>query len=120
MGAQHTPGIFGCAPPASSTIEDKNMAKQTRTSANPQGNTHIQQQGATNPEHALDDQLTAEAEYQDSTAESHEFSSDMEIQQSGVHGPRKDDRLKKIVRQHPKKAIPQIESMEPEQAPFKE
>ncbi|MGG7054314.1 hypothetical protein [Nitrosomonas sp. ANs5] len=96
------------------------MAKQTRTASNPQSNTNIPQQGTTSPERALDDQLAAEAEYQDSMTESQEFPSDMEIQQSGVHGPRKDDRLKKIVKQHPKKAIPQIESMEPEQAPFKE
>jgi hypothetical protein len=128
--------------PASSTLEDKNMAKQTRTSANPQSNDNIQQQGMTSPEqrearireiaHAnyakrghtpgyeLDDWLAAEAEYQNSTAESQEFPSDMDIQQSGVHSPSKDDRLKKFAKQHPKKAIPQIESMESEQAPFKE
>lgn len=96
------------------------MAKSTHTSANPQRNARIQQQRTASPEHALDNQLAAEAEYQDSMAESQEFPSNMEIQQSGTHGPRKDDRLKKIVRQHPKKAIPQIESTEPEQAPLKE
>jgi hypothetical protein len=42
------------------------------------------------------------------------------MQQSGVHGARKDDELKRTVKQHPQKAIPQIESVEPEKAPFRE
>jgi len=42
------------------------------------------------------------------------------VQQSSAHGARTDDELKRIVRQHPQKAIPQIESVEPDKAPFKE
>jgi hypothetical protein len=44
----------------------------------------------------------------------------MELQQSSVHGPAMDEKLKQIITQHPRKAIPQVESMESENAPFKE
>lgn len=72
------------------------------------------------PGHALDDWLAAEAEIERGTAETEEFPPALEIQQSSLHGAGKDDELKRIVRQHPRKAIPQIESVEPAQAPFKE
>jgi hypothetical protein len=42
------------------------------------------------------------------------------MQQSCVHGAAMDDELKRIVRQHPQKGIPQIESIEPQEAPPKE
>ena len=72
------------------------------------------------PGHELDDWYEAEAALEHMTDEFAEFPPDIEMQQSGVHGARKDDELKRAVRQHPQKAIPQIESVEPENAPFKE
>ena len=72
------------------------------------------------PGHDLEDWLAAEAEIERGTAESGEFQPGTEVHQSSVHGAGKDDELKRIVRQHPQKAIPQIESVEPEKAPFKE
>ena len=72
------------------------------------------------PGHELDDWYEAEAELEHMTHEFAEFPPDIEMQQSSVHGARKDDELKRIVRQHPQKAIPQIESVEPKNAPFKE
>ncbi|MCL5061548.1 MAG: DUF2934 domain-containing protein [Candidatus Thermoplasmatota archaeon] len=72
------------------------------------------------PGHDLDDWLAAEAEIERIAPEPPEFPPDLEVQQSSVHGAGKDDELKRIIRQHPQKAIPQIESVEPEKAPFRE
>lgn len=72
------------------------------------------------PGHELDDWLAAEAEIERRTENAAEFPPDAAIQQSGIHGARMDDELKRIVRQHPQTGIPQIESVESEQAPFKE
>jgi len=72
------------------------------------------------PGHELDDWFEAEAALEHMTHEFAEFPPDIGLQQSSVHGARKDDELKRIIRQHPQKAIPQIESVEPENAPFKE
>lgn len=72
------------------------------------------------PGHELDDWLAAEAEIERRIEEAAEFPPDTAVQQSGVHGARMDDALKRTVRQHPQKAIPQIEGIDPEQAPFKE
>ena len=72
------------------------------------------------PGHELDDWLAAEAEIERRTEEAAEFPSDTAVQQSSVRGAGIDDELKRIVRQHPQRAIPQIESIELEQAPFKE
>ena len=72
------------------------------------------------PGHELEDWLAAEAEIERGMAESDAFPPGAALQQSGVHGAGMDDELKRIVRQHPQKAIPQIESIEPEKAPFKE
>ena len=123
------------------------MAKQTRTPVNPQTDPDITWRGAFSleqreamlreaayyhyvkrghtPGHDLDNWLAAEAELERRTpgrmaSESAEFPPDTEMQQSSVHGAGKDDELKRIVRQHPQKAIPQIESVEPENAPLKE
>ncbi len=118
------------------------MAKQTRTPVNPQSDPdmtwqedfsleqreamirdaayyHYAKRGYT-PGHDLDDWLAAEAEIERTTPESAEFPPDTEVQQSSVHGARQDDELKRIIRQHPQKGIPQIEGIEPENAPFKE
>lgn len=70
--------------------------------------------------HDLDDWLAAETELERGTPEPQEFPPDMELQQSSVHGPAMDEKLKQIITQHPRKAIPQVESLEPENAPFKE
>src|SRR5574340_1397004 len=77
------------------------------------------------PGHDLDDWLAAEAELERiaserPTSEFTEFPSDTEMQQSSIHGARKDDELKRIVKRHPQKGIPQIESVSPKKAPFKE
>lgn len=123
-------------------MEDENMAKQTRTPVNPQSDPDITWRGAFSleqreamlreaayyhyakrghaPGHDLDDWLEAEAELEHTTPESTEFPPNAEVQQSSVHGARKDEELKRIIRQHPQKAIPQIESIEPAKAPFKE
>ena len=118
------------------------MAKQTRTPLDPQNDPDITWRGNFSleqretmirdaayfhyakrgyaPGHDLDDWLAAEAEIERTTPESAEFPPDTEVQQSSVHGAGKDDELKRIVRQHPQKGIPQIEGIEPENAPFKE
>ncbi|HWR76694.1 MAG TPA: DUF2934 domain-containing protein [Thiobacillus sp.] len=118
------------------------MAKQTRTPVDPQTDPDITWRGAFSleqreamlreaayyhyvkrghaPGHDLDDWLAAEAEIERRTPESPEFLPDTKVQQSSVHGAGKDDELKRIIKQHPQKGIPQIESVEPENAPFKE
>jgi hypothetical protein len=123
-------------------MEDFIMAKKTRTPVNPQTDPDITWRGAFSleqreamirdaayyhyakrgyaPGHELDDWLAAEAELERRTPESPEFPPNTEVQQSSVHGAGMDDELKRIVRQHPQKGIPQIESVEPENAPFKE
>jgi hypothetical protein len=123
-------------------MEDFIMAKKTRTPVNPQSDPDITWRGAFDldqreamirdaayyhyakrgyaPGNELDDWLAAEAEIERRMAESPEFPPDIEMQQSSVHGARVDDELKRIARQHPQKGIPQIESVEPEKAPFKE
>lgn len=80
---------------------------------------HYTKRGYT-PGHDFDDWLAAEAEIERRMAESSEFPPGTAMQQSSVHGAGMDDELKRIVRQHPQRAIPQIESVEPENAPFKE
>ena len=72
------------------------------------------------PGHELDDWIEAEAALENMTDEFAEFPPNIEVQQSSLHGARQDDELKRIIKQHPQKAIPQIESVEPENAPFKE
>lgn len=42
------------------------------------------------------------------------------MQHGGVHGPAKDEALKRITRLHPQRDIPRIESMDPLSAPAKE
>lgn len=73
------------------------------------------------PGHDLDDWLAAEAAI-DRDAPPPE-TGDMgafEVQQGGTHGPIKDDELKRIVRQHPQRGIPQVEGIEPREAPPRE
>ncbi len=80
---------------------------------------HYAQRGYA-PGHELEDWLAAEAEIERMASAPAEPPPDAEIQQSSVHGAGMDDQLKRLVRQHPRKAIPQIESIEPDQAPLQE
>lgn len=118
------------------------MAKLTRASVNQQSDSSMMWQGAFSHEqreamireaayrhfakrgythgHDLEDWLLAEAELENKASASQEFPSDTEMQQSNVQGAGKDEKLKKIIKRHPQKAIPQIEGVEPEIAPFKE
>lgn len=116
------------------------MAKPTRTSVNQQNDTnrgalsleqrkalireaayhHFTKRGYTHG-HDLEDWFLAEAELEEKTSVfPQEFPSDTEMQQSSIQGAGKDEKLKKIIKRHPQKAIPQIESIEPEKAPSKE
>ena len=74
--------------------------------------------------HDLDDWLAAEAEVGrlSRIRERPEPVAPMEfeLQQSGTLGPREDEALKRIAKQHPRRDIPRIESVEPEDAPLKE
>lgn len=72
------------------------------------------------PGHELDDWLAAEAELERGAPESAEPPPDVEVQQSSAHGAHTDEELKRIIKQHPRKGIPQIESLEPDQAPPRE
>lgn len=45
---------------------------------------------------------------------------ELDVQGSAIHGFGKDDALKRMIRRHPQKAIPLVESMEPRKAPPKE
>lgn len=76
------------------------------------------------PGHDLDDWLAAEAELFRGAAERQPPESvettEFGMQESGVHGAWEDDALKRIIRQHPQKGIPQVEGIEPQEAPRKE
>jgi len=43
-----------------------------------------------------------------------------EVQQSTVRSPAKQDKLSRIIKQHPQRDIPRVESVEPPEAPPKE
>ena len=123
------------------------MARKTRTTAAPRGNPDIGARQALSPAqreamireaayyrylerghadgHDVDDWLEAEAALDRITPEAiapapEEFPPDIELHQSSVHGAGKDDELKRIIRQHPQRGIPQVEGIEPEKAPLKE
>ncbi len=76
------------------------------------------------PGHELDDWLAAEAELFGGESEPQSFeareTADFGGQESGVHGFWEEDALKRIIKQHPQKGIPQVESMEPREAPPRE
>lgn len=76
------------------------------------------------PGHDIDDWIAAEAGLfsEESVQQPPESTETMElnVQESAVHGFGQDDVLKRIVRQHPRKGIPQVESLDPEDAPPKE
>lgn len=74
--------------------------------------------------HELDDWLAAEADFEQASlrrqptepATNPEFG----LQQGCTLGPREDEALKRRIKQHPRRDIPRIESMDPEDAPLKE
>lgn len=75
--------------------------------------------------HDIEDWLAAETELDTGLSapqpgEPAEYALESGAQQSGAHGPREDDALKRAIKQHPQKAIPQVEGIEPDQAPSKE
>lgn len=75
------------------------------------------------PGHDLDDWLAAEAELFSEEVEPKLLEpverSQFGMQESGVHGFWEDDAMKRIIKQHPGKGIPQVGSIEPQQAPPK-
>lgn len=71
------------------------------------------------PGHDLEDWLAAEAALDHDNPLAGEPQA-AELQQGGTHGAAMDDGLKRIVKQHPRKAIPQMEDMDPREAPPKE
>ncbi|MCL6555274.1 MAG: DUF2934 domain-containing protein [Burkholderiales bacterium] len=71
------------------------------------------------PGHELDDWLAAEAAI-DRDLPPPAAEAPGPIQQSGVVGNATDEALKRLVRQHPQKAIARVEGVEPELAPPRE
>lgn len=122
------------------------MARKTSTSFTSKGRSKMAASGRISPEarqrmireaayyryvergyshgHDVEDWLAAESNFERASrprarpeqAEPLEF----ELQQSGTVGPREDEALKRIARQHPRRDIARIESIEPEDAPLKE
>ena len=76
------------------------------------------------PGNDLEDWFAAEAQLFGSAAEPQAPEPDetavLGMQEGGPHGFWEDDALKRIVKQHPRKDIPRVESIEPRQAPAKE
>lgn len=70
--------------------------------------------------HDLEDWLEAEAEMEHGAPAPEPSAPRLKAQQSSVHGAASDDKLKRAVKQHPRKAIPQVESVEPLEAPSRE
>ncbi len=69
--------------------------------------------------HDLDDWLAAEAELEHGAPPPLE-AAPAGVQQSSVHGAASNDKLKRTVRGKPRKAIPQVESVEPSEAPARQ
>ena len=76
------------------------------------------------PGHDLDDWLAAEADFEEASPKRRPPEPDtieeFGMQHGGTLGPAEDEALKRIIRGHPRRDIPRIESMEPEDAPPKE
>ncbi len=72
----------------------------------------------------LDDWLAAEADFERASfrrqAPEPDTNPEFELQQSGTVGPAEDEALKRAIKQHPRRDIPRIEGVEPEDAPLKE
>jgi len=76
------------------------------------------------PGHDLDDWLAAEADFERASLKRQPPEPDtieeFGMQHGGTLGPAEDEALKRVIRGHPRRDIPRIESMEPEDAPPKE
>ena len=122
------------------------MANKTSASLTPKGRANLPLAGEFSPEqrermirdaayfryvqrgsvhgHDLDDWLAAEAAFFAKEAEQQppEYveRTELDVQESGVHSAWEDDALKRIIRQHPRKGIPQVEGIEAQEAPLKE
>jgi hypothetical protein len=80
--------------------------------------------------HDLDDWLAAEADFEQARlmeqasrrqpAPDTDMLEEFGMQHGGTRSPAQDEALKRIIRGHPRRDIPRIESMEPEDAPSKE
>jgi hypothetical protein len=72
----------------------------------------------------LDDWLAAEADFERASLRRQppepDTTPEFELQQSGTVGFAEDEALKRAIKQHPRRDIPRIESIEPEDAPLKE
>ncbi|MGA8147586.1 MAG: DUF2934 domain-containing protein [Gallionellaceae bacterium] len=83
---------------------------------------HVQRGFA--PGHDLDDWLAAEADFERANLMRQppeaDTTEEFGMQHGGTLGPAEDEALKRIIRGHPRRDIPRIESMEPEDAPPKE
>lgn len=77
------------------------------------------------PGHELDDWLAAEADFERAANINRqppqtEDAAVFGIQQSSTLSPAEDDALKRAIKRHPRREIPRIEGIEPEEAPLKE
>lgn len=73
------------------------------------------------PGHELEDWLAAETAFGFGRPAAFPAETpNVEVQQRSVHGPREDDALKHLIKQHPQQAIPRVESVEPENSPLKQ
>lgn len=74
--------------------------------------------------HDLDDWLAGEADFERANLRRQQPEPatilEFELQQSSTLSPREDEALKRVIKQHPRRDIPRIESIEPEDAPLKE
>jgi len=74
--------------------------------------------------HELEDWLAAEAEFERVGRRRYpretEAFQEAAMQHGGTVGPAQDEALKRALKQHPRREIPRIESVEPEEAPLKE
>ena len=67
--------------------------------------------------HDIEDWLEAESVIEHGVSEATPVQTELKPQQSSMHGASSDDKLKRALKQHPRKAIPQVESVEPADAP---
>lgn len=72
----------------------------------------------------LEDWLAAEAElfagHPEPGAAATAAPPESAIQQRSTHSPREDEALKRIIKKHPQRDIPQIEGIDPQEAPLRE
>jgi hypothetical protein len=127
------------------STEDKNMARMTSKAVrtgrsdpvsawniSPEGRQRMIREAAYYryvqrgfaPGHALDDWLAAEADFEKTRprrrSSALETAEEVGMQHGGTLGPAEDEALKRVIRGHPRRDIPRIESMEPEDAPARE